>query len=141
MIYSRIESNKRNSIILVIVFILVIAALFWVIGEAFDPGFGVGLIFFGFIFSSISAFAGYFYSDKIVLAISQASPVERKENIYLYDTLDGLAIASGIPTPKAYIIEDTALNAFATGRDPEHAVICITTGLLKRLNKRWLEHN
>jgi heat shock protein HtpX len=85
------------------------------------------------------AAGGYYASDKIVLGISKARPVTREEFPYLYNVVDGLAIAAGIPAPRCYVIEDTAPNAFATGRKPETAVICVTTGILDKLNRVELE--
>jgi heat shock protein HtpX len=82
---------------------------------------------------------GYYYSDKIVLAISHARPVTREEYPYLYHTVEGLAIAAGVPSPHCYVIDDTAPNAFATGRNPKNAVICVTTGLLQKMNRLELE--
>ncbi len=96
---------------------------------------------FGFflVVAFLITFFAYQYSDSIVLKLSLAKPVTKQENPYLYNVIEGLAIAAGIPAPRAYIIEDGAPNAFATGRDPKHAVICVTTGLLKKLNRLELE--
>ena len=81
----------------------------------------------------------YFYSDKIVLSMSGAREIKRTEDPELYRTVENLAIGAGLPTPKIYFIEDTATNAFATGRDPKHAVVAITTGLRSKLTKQELE--
>jgi len=81
----------------------------------------------------------YYYSDKIVLAISGARPANRKSDFEFYTVTENLALAAGLPKPKLYIIDDTATNAFATGRDPDHAVVCATTGLLDKLNRTELE--
>jgi heat shock protein HtpX len=85
------------------------------------------------------AAAGYFSSDKVVLAISRARPVTKDEYPYLYNVVEGLAIAAGLPAPRCYVIDDTAPNAFATGRNPQTAVICVTTGILDKLNRVELE--
>jgi len=85
------------------------------------------------------AFTGYYTSDKVVLAISRARPVTKEEFPYLYNIVEGLAIAAGVPAPRCYVIEDTAPNAFATGRNPQHAVICVTTGIMEKLNRVELE--
>jgi heat shock protein HtpX len=85
------------------------------------------------------AAAGYYSSDKVVLAISRARPVTKDEYPYLYNVVEGLAIAAGVPTPRCYVIDDTAPNAFATGRNPQNAVICVTTGILEKLNRVELE--
>ncbi len=81
----------------------------------------------------------FFYGDKMVLGISHARPVDRKENPYLANVVEGLAIAGGVPTPKAYIIDDSAPNAFATGRDPKNSSIVVTTGLLQKMDRLELE--
>ena len=81
----------------------------------------------------------YYSSDKIVLAMSKARPVTKEEFPYLYNVVEGLAIAAGIPAPRCYVIDDTAPNAFATGRNPKNSVICVTTGLLEKMNRVELE--
>jgi heat shock protein HtpX len=86
-----------------------------------------------------AAAIGYYQSDRIVLGISRAKPVTKEEYPYLYNVVEGLAIAAGIPTPRCYVIDDTAPNAFSTGRKPETAVICVTSGLLQKLNRVELE--
>lgn len=85
------------------------------------------------------SFVTFFYGDKMVLGISRARPVDRRKNPYLANVVEGLAIAAGIPVPKAYIIEDSAPNAFATGKDPKNSSIAVTTGLLDKLNRLELE--
>lgn len=136
-IYAQIASNKRNSLFLMLLFTLVITLLGWVAGEM--TGMGTGLIFFAFMFAIFSAWIGYYNSDKMVLAISGARQVDLGVNRELYHLVENLCIATGLPIPKVYVIEDSAPNAFATGRDPEHAVICVTTGLLQKLDKREIE--
>jgi len=91
------------------------------------------------IFSLLFTFFSYYYSDKIVLASVRARPATRKENTYLVNVVEELAIAAGVPTPRIYVIDSDELNAFATGRDPEHAVVCVTTGLMRILNRSELE--
>ncbi len=103
-----------------------------------DIGF-LGIFGFSLIFIGISNFVSWFWSDKIVLSISGAKPVSLESNRDLYRTVENLAIAAGLPTPKIYTIDDSAPNAFATGRDPKHGVVCFTTGILDKLNKQELE--
>lgn len=91
------------------------------------------------IIAGIMNFISYWFSDKIVLGISGAKPVSESTNKELYRIVENLCIAAGLPTPKIYVIEDTATNAFATGRDPKHAAICFTSGILEKLNKQELE--
>ncbi len=95
---------------------------------------GMALILVG-----IMNFVSYYYSDKIVLGISGAKIVDEKNNKELYRLVENLCIAAGLPKPKIYTIEDSAPNAFATGRDPKHAAICFTTGILSKLKKHLLE--
>ncbi|GAB4141040.1 MAG: zinc metalloprotease HtpX [Patescibacteria group bacterium] len=140
-IFSEQDRNKRKSIFLVLIFIVFITLL----GAIFGAALGlpqeewVGSIIFALIFSSISAFVSYFFSDKIVLMISGAKKVDPEKNKELYRILENLCMASGLPIPKFYIIDDTAPNAFATGRNAEHGVVCVTTGLLQKLDRSELE--
>jgi len=135
--YEQITRNKRKSFLLVLFFLSFIFLLAWIFEEL--TGFGKGGLVFAFIIASVSAFIGYYSSDKIVLAISRARPATKEEYPHLYNVVEGLAIAAGLPAPRCYIIEDTAPNAFATGRNPRHSVICVTTGLLEKLNRVELE--
>lgn len=91
------------------------------------------------VIAIVGAVGSYYNSDKIVLAMSQARPAEKPQDAYLINTVEGLALAAGLPVPRVYIVDDAAPNAFATGRDPNHAVICVTTGLLQKLNRVELE--
>jgi heat shock protein HtpX len=138
-IYDHISQNKRNSLIIVGLFIAMISFLGFIFGEIFDPGYGFSYVGFALVFSGITSFISYYNSDKIVLAISQAKEVPYEANPYLHNLVDNMCIASGLPKPRIYLIEDTAMNAFATGRDPEHSVICFTSGIVVGLEKRELE--
>ena len=109
----------------------------YVMGNAL--GYGNSWMFWAVVLSSVSSFASYYWGDKIVLAMSGARPADRKRDFDFFTVAENLAIAANIPKPRLYIIEDTAMNAFATGRDPQHAVVCATTGLLTRLERRELE--
>jgi heat shock protein HtpX len=122
-----------------ILFIFVVSAVGWFIGEYFFQGSGVSFIGFALIFSGVSSFISYYNSDKIVLAISGAREVSETDAHDLHALVQNMCIASGLPMPKIYIIEDTAMNAFATGRDPQHAALCFTSGIVNRLEKRELE--
>lgn len=137
--FTEIENNKFKSMVIVASFIGLISALGYVASlyygiETFPFFLGGSLIF-----SGMMSFVSYYFSDQIVLKMSNATLVERKDNPEIYNLLENLCLGSGLPTPKLYIIEDTAMNAFATGRDPQHGVICLTTGIISRLNKRELE--
>jgi heat shock protein HtpX len=137
MIYEQITENKRKSFLLLFLFIVFIVFLGWVFGEVYHSG-ETGIIF-AVAIAIIISFVTFFYGDKMVLGISQARPVDPKENPYLNNTIEGLAIAAGVPAPKAYIIDDTAPNAFATGRNPQNSAIAVTTGLLQKMNRLELE--
>lgn len=135
--FDEVRGNKVKSILLMSFFIIIISIL----GALF--GIYFGSIYFGIalaiIISIIYSLIGYYSGDKMILSMSGAKPVTNKEYPYLFHTIEGLAIAANIPKPQAYVIDDSALNAFATGRDPEHASITVTTGLLKTLNRQELE--
>jgi heat shock protein HtpX len=135
-IYNLSDSNKRKSFFLLSGFFLLVIAIGAVFGMAMnDSSIIVGAV----IFSIVSSFASYWWSDKIVLAMSQARPVSQETDRELYRLVENLCIAGGLPVPRIYVIEDTAMNAFATGRDPEHAAIVFTTGILSRLERIELE--
>lgn len=135
--YEQIARNKWKSFGLVLFFIVLIFVLTLVLEQA--AGWGKGGLVLAVVVSMLMAAGGFFASDKIVLAISRARPVTKEEFPYLYNVVEGLAIAAGIPTPRCYVIEDTAPNAFATGRNPKNSVICVTTGILEKLNRVELE--
>lgn len=136
--YEEIGQNKRNSIILVVVFAAVVILLGYIFGQV--AGFGYFGIILAFIISTIMALAGYFKGDRIVLAVSRAKPARRDEYPQLYNIIEELIIASGLPMPKLYIIQDDdAPNAFATGRNPDNSSIAVTTALLNRLNRTELQ--
>ena len=107
-------------------------------GEAGEVG-GLGVVGFALIMAGVMNFVSYFWSDKIVLGVSGAKPIQKKDNPEIYRIVENLCIAAGLPLPKIYIIDDTATNAFATGRDPKHAAIAYTKGILQKLSKTELE--
>lgn len=137
MIYEQIAANKRKTYLLFFVFFILIM----VIGIAFDFVFGLGYlgIIFAFLFTIIWTLISYYSGDKIVLKMSRAKLATKDEDPYLVNTVEGLAIAAGIPKPAIYVMEDKAINAFATGRDPEHASIAVTRGAIDKLNRQELE--
>ncbi|OGE32137.1 zinc metalloprotease HtpX [Candidatus Daviesbacteria bacterium RIFCSPHIGHO2_01_FULL_44_29] len=108
-------------------------------GLGYDPGSSLSLMGMALIFAGVMNIGAYYFSDSMVLGISGARKIELKDNRELYHLVENLCIASGLPTPSIYTIEDSAPNAFATGRDPAHSVICFTTGILDKLNKQELE--
>lgn len=135
--YEQISSNKRKSFFLVLFFLCLIFLLMWAFEQITDWGTG-GLVL-AVVIAVVMTWGGYFYSDKIVLAVSRARPVTKEEYPHLYHVVDGLAIAAGLPKPRCYVIDDTAPNAFASGRNPKNAVIVVTHGLLEKLNRAELE--
>lgn len=136
--YEQISGNRRKSIALCAFFVLLIFVLAFLFNEV-SPGASVVALPLAFLFGIVGPLIAYYNSDKIILRMSRARPATREEHLFLKNTVEGLAIAAGIPVPKLYVIEDTAPNAFATGRNPEHGVIAVTTGLLQKLNRRELE--
>lgn len=135
--YEQISSNKRKSFFIILFFLVLIFALAWLFGQITD--LGSYAVIPAFIIAFVMTIGSYYASDKIVLAVSRARPVTKEEYPYLYNVVEGLAIAAGLPKPRCYVINDTAPNAFATGRNPEHSVIVVTTGLLEKLNRAELE--
>lgn len=143
-IYEVQSANKRKSTLIILFFFLFVSTAVYFISQAFSIYFGydaggLGIVGIAMIVSGLMSFGSYYYSDKIVLAISGARPADRKKEFDFFTVAENLSIASGIPKPKLFVIEDSAPNAFATGRDPEHAVVCATTGLLNKLNRSELE--
>lgn len=136
-IYSQISANRNKTWLLMSLFVLVVAgtaSLFVLaLGGSWDA------IVVVLIVSGMFSFGSYYYADSLVLAISQAREVKQEENPELYHLVENLCIGAGLPMPKVYIIDDSAPNAFATGRDPQHAVIAVTAGLLQKLDKLELE--
>ena len=136
--FESIRKNKIESLFIVSIFILVITLIIYYICNALDLG-AISIVI-ALTVSIISAWSSYYYSDKIVLRLNKARPATKEENLQLVNILDSLMVASGLTTtPKLYVVEDAQPNAFATGRNPEHAVICVTTGLLDKLDYYELE--
>lgn len=136
-IYSQISANKIKTWLIVTLFVLFVTAIIFVYGKA--SGYGLSYAGIGLIISGLISFASYYYSDKMILGMSKAKQIAKKDNPTLFRVVENLCIGAGIPMPKIYIIEDSAPNAFATGRDPKHSVVCVTTGILEKLNKVELE--
>ncbi len=136
-IYQQIASNKRKTILLILGFIIFTIIFGYIISLFFDfglLGLGVFLVIFGII-----TYISYYNSDKIVLSLSNAKPVKKEDYPQLYSIVENLSIGLGQKIPKVYVMQDPAMNAFATGRDPEHSAIAATTGLLQALDKQELE--
>ena len=143
-VYEATSSNKRKSNLILVGFLLFVAVTVYFFVNIFtfylglDIGF-VGIFGLALIVSGVSGFIGYYYSDRIVLSISSAKPATKEEYFDLYSIVENISIATGLPMPKVYVMQDPAPNAFATGRDPNNAVICVTTGLLEKLDRTELE--
>lgn len=143
-VFESVESNKRKSWLVIAGFVsfVLVASYFIARGMAAFYGYessGLEFLGIGFIISGVMSFASYYWSDKIVLGISGARPADKKRDFMFYTVAENLSMAARVPMPKLYVIDDTAMNAFATGRDPSHAAICATTGLLASLNRTELE--
>ena len=134
----QISANKQKSVVIMLFFILVIALLGFIFSVALDYGYSLFVI--ATIFAVASATFSYFFSDQVSLALTGAKEVTKEEEPRLFKTVENLSIGAGlVPMPKVYVIEDAALNAFATGRDPKHAAVAATRGLLNRLDDQELE--
>ena len=134
--------NKFKSYLLMFCFSLIIVLLGYVFGRVYGGGnFGIIIFFmiFAFIIAIIMGLVSYYLGDKAALSVSSAYPANRKDHAHYINSVEGLAIAAQIPTPKIYVLPDQAINAFATGRNPENASIAVTEGALKKLNRVELE--
>lgn len=138
-IYDAVAANRVRTVALIAVFTAIVAAIAYVVGEVMAPGTGLLALPFGLAFSGVSAAGSYFAGDKVVLGMSKARELRAGEEPQLRNVVEALAIGSGLPMPKLYLIEDGAPNAFATGRDPKHASIAVTRGLLDKLDRAELE--
>jgi len=138
-IYDAAAANRVRTVVLIVAFVLIVVVLAYAIGEYFGNGSGAAIVPFAFLLSIGSAAASYFAGDKLVLAQSQARELGPGEEKELRNIVETLAIGLGIPTPKLYVIEDSAPNAFATGRDPAHASVVVTRGLLDKLDRTETE--
>ena len=134
-------SNIFKTWLIMLIFSLFTVAVIYVIARGFGYGEigGLGIVGFALIMAGVMNFVSYFWSDKIVLGVSGAKPIKKEDNPEIYRIVENLCIAAGLPTPKIYIIDDSATNAFATGRDPKHAAIAFTKGILQKLSKQELE--
>ncbi len=135
-IYTHAESNTRKTWLYLTFFFLLIIGIGWLFSYYYQ---NQGILYFAVIFSVITSFSSYWYSDKVALAMTRAKPIEKKDNPELYRIVENLCITAGLPLPKIYIIEEQQPNAFATGRNAKHAVVAVTRGLLEKLEKTELE--
>ncbi|MBI5226456.1 M48 family metallopeptidase [Candidatus Micrarchaeota archaeon] len=139
---AEIASNQRKSWALIAVVLVVLSALIYIIAAVYTGGTSVAFLIFGLLFSGIYIGTTYFYGDQIVLSTTGAKPINARDpkHLLLKNTVENLAFAARLPkTPDIYVIESDALNAFATGRDPQHASIAVTSGLLNTMDRNELE--
>jgi heat shock protein HtpX len=135
--FELIKANKRRSALLIVCFVILVS----LVGAAFGLLFGAGATgtIIALVLSGAMAFFSYWKADSIALAVSRAKPADPQQYQRLHNLVEGLCIAAGLPKPRVYVVDDPAPNAFATGRNPKHAAIAVTTGLLEKLNRVELE--
>jgi len=135
-IYEHREANIAKTWVIMMLFFGIVIGLGWVFAQIYgDPS----ILMIAVVFSTLMSVISYWYSDKIVLAMAKARPVTMQEAPELYRVVENLAITAGLPMPKLYLVDEPAPNAFATGRNPKHAVVAVTSGLLERLDRSELE--
>jgi len=135
-LYTQADKNTRLTWLYITGFLVFVILVGYVFAGAMDNSL---ILYIAVIFSIAMSFASYWWSDKIVLAMSGAKEITHEQGREIYHIVENLCITAGLPVPKIYIIQDSAMNAFATGRDPQHGVICLTTGIIDRLEKTELE--
>lgn len=136
-IYSQISSNKQKTFFIMSLFVVLLSGFFYIIGLYY--GDANGYLVLGLIISSFSSVFSYYFSDKLVLFSVGAVPASKERHFNFYTAGENMAIAAGIPMPKLYVVADASPNAFATGRDPQHAIVCATEGLLDMMDRAELE--
>jgi heat shock protein HtpX len=135
-VYSAIAANKRNTVFIMAIFIVIIGVLGWIFSNLYrSPSF----LYLAFIVAGVYALIQYFAAAKLALALNGAQEISKQDNPRLYRIVENLAITTGLPMPRVYIMDDPALNAFATGRDPKHSFVAVTSGLLAVMNDSELE--
>ena len=139
--YDEIARNKRNSVLLAILIFSFLIGLVYIISQIFAPELSIVFLIFAGIFMLIYTYGSYMYGDGVVLAATKAKLINEDDRKYthLINVVDGLSIAAGIPKPKIYVMESDEINAYATGRDPQHSSVAVTTGLLKNLKRDEIE--
>ena len=137
--YEEIKSNKRKSFFLIFAILLVLLTLVYVISLALGPDYFFFVLIIGTLISIVYVWGGYYNSDKLAIASVGAKLASRTEHRQYYNLVEGLTLASGLEMPRLYVMKDNSINAFASGRDPRHAVICVTNGCLEKLDKHELE--
>ncbi|HSW81741.1 MAG TPA: M48 family metalloprotease, partial [Candidatus Saccharimonas sp.] len=134
--YSAIAANKRNTIVIMAIFVVIIGALGWILSNMYGD---TTFLYLALVVAGVYALIQYFLAAKLALAVNGAHEVQKNDNPRLYRAVENLTIATGMPMPKVYIMDDPAPNAFATGRDPSHAVVAVTSGLLTIMDDTELQ--
>ncbi len=134
--YSAIAANKRNTIVIMAIFVVIISALGWILSNMYGD---TTFLYLALVVAGVYALIQYFLAAKLALAVNGAHEVQKNDNPRLYRAVENLTIATGMPMPKVYIMDDPAPNAFATGRDPSHAVVAVTSGLLTIMDDTELQ--
>jgi len=137
--YTQMGKNKRDSVMLVAVILAFLLVIVFCFSELFAPEMAVIMLIFAGLLILVDAYVTYMYGDKAVLSATGAKPADPVKHVYFINTVEGIALAAGIPAPKAYVIPNSEINAFATGRDPKHASITVTQGALDNLDRQELE--
>ncbi len=135
-LYTQASRNKAKSMLYLALFIGLIGALGWFASYYFN---NPAILVFAVLFSIGMSFTSYWFSDSIALGVSGAHQIQKQDNPYVYRMVENLAITAGLPMPKVYVIDDPSPNAFATGRDPKHAAVAVTSGIVEKLNNEELE--
>lgn len=133
--YKSISANKRNTVLIMAAFVAIVGAIGWVVAYFYG---NINIAYYVIAFAAIYALIQYFAATKIAIALTGARQIEKRDNPRFYRIVENLAITTGMQTPKVYIIDDPAPNAFATGRDPSHAIVAATTGLIDIMNDNEL---
>src|ERR1700677_1324726 len=135
--YSDIAANKRKTIIIMVFFLLFLVAVIWLFDQYL--GGSTGIFYGGLIGAGLYTIFTYYAGSKMALAVNGAQEIQKKDNPRLWRTVENLAITDGLPMPRVYIMNDPSPNAFATGRDPKHSSVCVTSGLLEIMNDQELQ--
>ncbi|MBR9705673.1 M48 family metallopeptidase [Candidatus Pacearchaeota archaeon] len=137
--YDQIARNKRKSYVLMAFILLILVALIYIIGLVLSPEYSIVILVFALILAPLYIIFSYYNSHKIALASVNAKPANQTDHRMFHHSVEGLCLASGMPKPKLYVMENSNINAFASGRDPKNSIICVTTGALEKLDKQELE--
>src|SRR3990167_2497187 len=136
-IYEQVDRNKAKSLIVMVGFVAFVVLVAWILSEAL--GYGPSAAIWAMVIAGLMSLGSFYYSDQIILTLSGARPASKERDFNFFTVAENLCLASQLPLPRLYVIEDSATNAFATGRDPKHAVVVATRGLLEKLDRTELE--